>query len=346
MDEDTYVELFTSLIKRQDTVMRSEISAHERLTATLRYLTSGRNYLRLSTIISPHALSEIIPETCSSIYQVLQQKYMKFHTTETEWKSISEGFEEVCNFPNCVGAVDRKHVQIKPPPGSGEFYYNYKGYNSLVLMSICNVNYEFIMCDFGTNGRISDGGVIACTHFYTKLKNKTLKLPPATCPRNSDRELPFVFVGDGAFALHSDFLKPNSQNDLNHDQKIYDYRLSRARCKIENSFGILSARFQVLQSAISLQIESIDKVVMACCVLHYFLRRKCSQSYTPMDSLDQENRTDGTVQMGLRANPSQLANLQRSHSRNFSSEASQVRREFTQFFNEEGALSWQERMIQ
>ncbi|CAH1974397.1 unnamed protein product [Acanthoscelides obtectus] len=246
MDEDTYVELLemvTSLIKRQDTVMRSAISAHERLTATLRYLTSGRNYLRLSTIISPHALSEIIPETCSSIYQVLQQKYMKFHTTETEWKSISEGFEEVCNFLNCVGAVDGKHVQIKPPPGSGAFYYNYKGYNSLVLMAICNANYEFIMCDFSTNGRISDGGVITCTHFYTNLKNKTLKLPPATCPRNSDRELSFAFVGDEAFTLHSDFLKPYSQNDLNHEKfMITAYQGHDAKLKIH--FGYYQQDFR------------------------------------------------------------------------------------------------------
>ncbi|XP_050304496.1 uncharacterized protein LOC126742012 [Anthonomus grandis grandis] len=250
MDENTYVELLemvTPLIKRQDTVMRPAISAHERLTATLRYLATGRNYhdLRFSTIISPQALSEIIPETCSAIYQVLKEKYMKFPTTQSECKSISEGFEEVCNFPNCVGAVDGKHIQIKPPPGSRAFYYNYKGYNSLVLMAICNANDEFIMCHFGTNGRISDGGVIACTRFYTKLINKTLELPPAICPRNSNRQLPFIFIGDEAFALRGDFLKPYGQNDLNHDRKIFNYCLSRARCKIENSFGILSARFQI-----------------------------------------------------------------------------------------------------
>lgn len=78
-----------------------------------------------------------------------------------------------------MGAVDGKHVQIIPPPGSGAYYYNYKGYNSLVLMAICNANYEFIMCDFGINGRISDGGVIGHTNFYKKLKSGTLNLPKA-----------------------------------------------------------------------------------------------------------------------------------------------------------------------
>lgn len=83
MDEETYVELLnmvTPLIKRQDTMMRLAITPHERLSATLRYLATGRNYqdLKFTTVISAQALSEIIPETCQAIYQVLHNKnYMK-----------------------------------------------------------------------------------------------------------------------------------------------------------------------------------------------------------------------------------------------------------------------------
>lgn len=85
MDEDSYVTLLalvTPLIKKQDTLMRSAISPHERLSATLRYLATGRNYedLKFSTLISPQSLCYIIPETCSAIYKVLKDKYMKVGT--------------------------------------------------------------------------------------------------------------------------------------------------------------------------------------------------------------------------------------------------------------------------
>lgn len=93
-----------------------------------------------------------------------------------------------------MGTVDGKNVNIILPAGSGSFYYNYKGAHSLVLLLI-NANCEFIMCDFGINGRVSDGGVIEYTNFYKKLKNKQLSLPAAK-PSNSETLMPFVFIGD------------------------------------------------------------------------------------------------------------------------------------------------------
>lgn len=44
-------------------------------------------------------------------------------------------------------------------------------------MAIANANYEFIYYDVGTNGRLSDGGVINNTDFYDKLVNNRLNVP-------------------------------------------------------------------------------------------------------------------------------------------------------------------------
>jgi hypothetical protein len=86
MNEETYLNLLslvTPLIKKQDTIMREAVTPHERLTATLRYFATGRSYedLKYSTIISPHALSYIVPETCHAIYEVLKRNYLKVSET-------------------------------------------------------------------------------------------------------------------------------------------------------------------------------------------------------------------------------------------------------------------------
>ena len=70
--------------------------------------------------------------------------------TEAEWKVIANGFNDQWNLPNCLGAVDGKHVSIKKPPHTGS-YNNYKKFFSIILMAVVNSNYEFIMADSGIN---------------------------------------------------------------------------------------------------------------------------------------------------------------------------------------------------
>lgn len=141
--------------------------------------------------------------------------------SETEWKVIANGFNDKRNFPNCLGAVDGKHVAIKKPPHTGSLYYNYKKFCSIVLMAVVNSNYEFIMADAGINGRISDGGVLGYTAFGKALSDKIPKIPePATLP-NSGNKLPFVLLGDDAFVLTDNFMKPYSQTGLTLEERIF-----------------------------------------------------------------------------------------------------------------------------
>jgi hypothetical protein len=126
---------------------------------------------------------------------------------------------------NCGGALDGKHIRIILPPNSGAHYYNYKNFYSVILMALVNYNYEFILADVGKNGRLSDGGVIEYTEFFRRLNNGGLHLPEN---RDNINNFNFVFLGDEAFALTDHFLKPYSQKYLDHDKRIFNYRLSRA----------------------------------------------------------------------------------------------------------------------
>lgn len=204
-------------------------------------------------------------------------------------------------------------------------------------MAIANANYEFIMCDIGTNGRVSDGGVIKNTKFYERLLADTLKIPKV-----ADGSLPYVFVADEAFSLRPDMLKPFSQRELNYERRIFNYRLSRARRIIENVFGILAARFRIFHTAINLKLETTEMVTLCCCILHNFLRIKCCD-YIPSEVVDQEETENGTIVRGLTSDGT-FDNLQRT-SRNISATAKETRQKFLQYFIGEGAVEWQDRMV-
>nr|CAI5830357.1 unnamed protein product [Callosobruchus analis] len=165
-------------------------------------------------------------------------------------------------FENCLGAMDGKHILIKKPSNSGSYYFNYKGTFSVVLFAIVNANYEFLYVHTGTNGRVSDGGIW----------NNT-----GICKRLSD-QFPYVFIGDEAFPLMENLMKPYQQKGISHEEKIFNYRLCRARRVVENVFGILASRFRIFLQPIAIDIESIDAVVLACCALHNFLRKRSKKT--------------------------------------------------------------------
>ncbi|KAF9409715.1 hypothetical protein HW555_005094 [Spodoptera exigua] len=69
-------------ISKQDTQLRKAIPARIRLAITLRYLATGDDYGSLHYLfkVSPQAISEIIPEVCHALCEVLKDEIKtKFH---------------------------------------------------------------------------------------------------------------------------------------------------------------------------------------------------------------------------------------------------------------------------
>ena len=133
-------------------------------------------------------------------------------------------------------------------------------------MAVANSNYELIMCDW-CSGRISDGGVLGNTVFYKKKKliSNELHIPPDLSPANSSITLPYVFTGDEAFALRRNFLKPFNKKQPTHDSRVFNNRLSRAKQIIEDTFGIMSSRFQIFQYSITdcREQNKLSKILLA-----------------------------------------------------------------------------------
>lgn len=71
------------------------------------------------------------------------------------WQEVAEGFAKRWNFPNCLGAVDGKHIQIKAPPNSGSNYYNYK-----VCISCMRV--ILVRCDDAVLHFFFSGNILHC----------------------------------------------------------------------------------------------------------------------------------------------------------------------------------------
>ena len=142
--------------------------------------------LAFSYRIGRQTVGKIIEEVCQVLWDQLAPTHMRAPQTEDDWKVIAANFEERWNFPNCIGALDGKHVLIKAPWNSGSLYFNYKGTFSIVLLALVDANRKFIFIDVGAYGRNSDGGIFKNSNLYKALTAKKLHLPADKALRDAE----------------------------------------------------------------------------------------------------------------------------------------------------------------
>lgn len=116
MNTELFDKLLTAVgpyITKQECV-RETISPKTRLEIYLRYLAFGDSMKSLSYgfRVGHNTISKIVSETCEAIWIVLKEEVFE-QFTEDRWKKIAKEFEEKWNFPNCIGAIDGKHVIIQ-----------------------------------------------------------------------------------------------------------------------------------------------------------------------------------------------------------------------------------------
>lgn len=148
------------------------------------------------------------------------------------------------------------------------------------MIALVDVNYRFLYADVGAPGRSSDAGVWDKCNLREYLETQKLQVPaPASLPYSPSMKSPFVIMGDNAFPLKTYSMKPYPGKDLTVHQRIFNYRLSRARRVSESAFGILAAKFRVFQQPINSHPLYVKKVIFAAAALHYYLQSSFSHSF-------------------------------------------------------------------
>ena len=229
-------------------------------------------------------VSGIIPEVCAAIWDTMQEEYLTMPQTSQDWLSIAQGFFTEWNYPNCIGAVDGKHITIQSPANSGSLYFNYKGTFSIVLLAMVDAFYRFIYVDIGSYGKQSDAGIFGHSNLGKALQRPDSLNLPADCVIEGAEDLgplPYVVVGDEAFPLQRHVMRPYPGRQATFEQNTYNYRHSRARRMVECAFGILAARWRVFHTKMAVLPATVEKVIQATTVLHNML-----QNDTTADTAD------------------------------------------------------------
>lgn len=125
------------------------------------------------------------------------------------------------------------------------------------------------------------------------------------------------------FKLHN---KPLQEIVLPHYQAtIYHITFSRSLC---------------------MTVEHAEHVILACCVLHNFLRMHSTATYTPPNFADSIEPNGVIVDGAWRDDRTNIMNgVRPTNHRNPTQSAMEVRQNLTTFFDTVGRVSWQDNRV-
>ncbi|XP_039314630.1 protein ALP1-like [Solenopsis invicta] len=342
---DNLLRIVGPKIEKISTHYREPIPARSKLYLTLRFLATGDSMSSIAFAyrIGHSTVSMIISEVCESLWDVLQNEL--FQPSKCGWKKVAKEFEDYWNFPHCIGALDGKHINVKAPPHSGSVFYNYKGNHSINLMAVASARYKFLMVDIGGEGRHSDEGIFKNSVINYRLQHNQLYIPAPTPIITEGKAMPYMLVADEAFQLNNFTLRPYPGKTLTNEQRIFNYRLSRARRVVENTFGIMVARWRIFSKIINTSLKTSESIVKACVILHNYCMDKvgyCSKGFAD------EFHYNGQLIPGewrTMIQNSGIASLRNDSSNTHSRFAAAIREDFKNYFLDEGAVPWQWNLV-
>lgn len=189
------------------------------------------------------------------------------------------------------------------------------------------------MFDVGAPGRGSDGGVFRNSEIGKRFFSQSMNLPKSCQVGNDGPVLPFYIVGDEGFPLAKFIMRPYARRGiLGMRQKIFNYRLSRARRIAECGFGIFVQRFRIFRQPLISKVSTAIKVIKAAVCIHNFLIAEQSDGFVSENFIEEMQASSHTY------------GLVENENINFEpipTSAIKIRDKLAEYFMYNGSVPWQ-----
>ncbi|XP_064120441.1 putative nuclease HARBI1 [Macrobrachium nipponense] len=253
------------------------IPTHTQVLVMLRFLASGtfQNVIGDVTGMSQASVSRIISQVTDVLYNKARTE-IKRPQNPQEIHQTAQAFHRISGFPRVIGAIDGTHIPIKTPSDNEYIYVNRKGYHSLNLQVVGNVQ--------------------------NLITSYTVKYPGSThdayiwnnCPLRGCFQIGVYgdmhLLGDSGYPLEPFLLTPYP-HPTTWGQERYNRSHKKTRTIMEQTFGVLKSRFRCLHnSGGSLQYKpkKCAKIAAACMLLH----NRCVQQRIPAPELLEEEEQE------------------------------------------------------
>ncbi|ETN77527.1 hypothetical protein NECAME_03191 [Necator americanus] len=251
------------------------IGARQRLCIYLRFVGNGFNFTNLSEEFScgKATVSAIVSEVMEAIIE--SETHNAFPPITRQYlEKVAEKTQELYDYPRAVGFLDGRHVAIKKPNGGIEEYLNYKNFQSIVLLAICDADYRFLLFDVGLPGNLGDASVFRSSSIFTFF-NECDDLFPETADLGSVGPVQYHILTDDGLGQGVRYIEPfpGRSADTGSKQR-FNKKHGCARRVIDIAFEMLQRRFAVLQKPLQLEPNRGGRLVTSLLILHNLVAYK------------------------------------------------------------------------
>lgn len=173
-------------------------------------------------------------------------------------------------FKGCLGALDGTHIKVRVSSEDKPKYRTRKNEIATNVLGVCSQDMQFIYVLTGWEGSAADGRVLR-----DAISRRNCLAVPRGC----------YYLVDAGYANCDGFLAPfrgqryhlNDWSDRHQPttaEELFNMKHSTARNVIERLFGLLKNRWGILRSPSYYPIKIQNRIIMACCLLHNFIRQE------------------------------------------------------------------------
>ena len=194
-------------------------------------------------------------------------------------RQTQENFYDLCSLPGVVGAIDGTHISIsKPQIVLADYFYFKPGEYTLNYQAIVDSQKRFMDLYLGMPGSTNDSRMLCRSSLYASAMHNNLFDEQYRVQGFS----PYL-LGDLGYPLLPWLMVPQrAGGQLSVAEALFNKKLRRRRCVVENAFGILKQTFCELLTKSYLHVAFLPDVILACAILHNVL---LGQSHEDVENL-------------------------------------------------------------